>query len=200
MSPTSCSGVEGGPTAAIKWRPGGAGGGFPPPGGGGPREPLLYVPDVVLGDRGRAHVDYKVEPGEDGLREPHVEGRAHAVQRVLEDPLHPAPHLGVVAVAGDVDEAGEEAAVGVAADEEAHPLALLEVQDAHGDVEELLLAYLEELVAGVGLEDLDEVLLVVAAVREPGPLHHVPHLAPHDGHLEDAHAVGGEGVEPQEPL
>ena len=73
------------------------------------------------------------------------------------------------------------------------------MQDAHGDVEELLLAYLEELVAGVGLEDLDEVLLVVAAVREPGPLHHVPHLAPHDGHLEDAHAVGGEGVEPQEP-
>jgi hypothetical protein len=44
-----------------------------------------------------------------------------------------------------------------------------------------------------------EILLVVAALWKPAPLQNVPDLAPDDGHLEDAHAVGGERVEPEEP-
>ena len=101
-------------------------------------------------------------------------------------------------VAGDVDEAGKEASVGVAADKEAGPLALLQVQDAHRDIEEVFLGDLEQLVAGVGLQDLDEVFLVVAPLREPRPLDYVLDLAPDYGHLEDAHAVGRESVEAQE--
>ena len=62
----------------------------------------------------------------------------------------------VVAIAGHVHEARQEAAEGIPPDEEPHPLAFLQPQDAHGGVEELVLGDREELVAGVRLEDLGQ--------------------------------------------
>jgi hypothetical protein len=56
--------------------------------------------------------------------------------------------------------------------EQAQALALAQVEDPHGDLEQLVVRDLEQLVARVGLEDLEQRLLVVAAVREGGALEH----------------------------
>ena len=51
-------------------------------------------------------------------------------------------------------------------------LALAEVEDAHRHVEQLVVRDLEQLVARVGVEDLEQRLVVVAAAREGGALEH----------------------------
>src|SRR5918997_431742 len=89
-------------------------------------EPLLDVVYVVLGDGARVHIDYEVEAGGHGFGNTHREGGTHAAKEVLQDLLHPAPYFRVVAVTGDVDEAGEEAAVRVGADKKGQPPAPLE--------------------------------------------------------------------------
>ena len=106
--------------------------------------------------------------------------------------------LGVEAIARQVDEAGEEAAERVAADEEPNALPLAEVEDPERDLEELVLRDLEELVARVRLEDLDERLVVVAALRQARALDHPLRLAAEDRDLPRARAVGGVRVEAEE--
>ena len=66
------------------------------------------------------------------------------------------------------------------------------------DPEQLVHGDLEQLVARVGLEDLDERLLVVAAGRERGALEHRVDLAAQDRDLARAGVVGGVGVEAEE--
>jgi hypothetical protein len=118
-----------------------------------------------------------VQPREHGLGEPDVEHRVLAAESVLQDLLHALPNVGVVSVARNVDQAGEEALVGVAPHEEPDALALLEVQYPHRHLEQLLLGDLEQLVARVGFEDLHQVFLVVASLREARPLQDVVCLA-----------------------
>ncbi len=154
---------------------------------------------VVLRCVSRLRVDYEVDARKHRLREPDVELHVRPIEGLEEYVLHTLPDHGVVAVAGNEDEAGEEAPVGVAPDEEPDALSLLQVEYAHRYLEELLLGDLEQLVARVGLQDLDQVLLVVAPLGETGPLQNVAHLAPDERDVEGARAVGGEGVEPEEP-
>src|SRR5215213_3835728 len=168
------------------------------PGAGRLDEALLDGLGVVVWDLVWLRVDDEVEAREHGLREPDVELDVRAAQGPVQDALHPLPDLRVVAVARHEDQAREEAPVGVAAHEEPHALALLEVEDAHRDLEELFLGNLEQLVARVGLEDLDEVLLVVAVQWEARALEDVPDLAAHQWNLQRARAVGREGVQTQE--
>ena len=63
----------------------------------------------------------------------------------------------------------EEALEHVAAHEQPEPLPLAEVQDAHRRGEQLVFADLEQLVARVVVEDVDERLARVAALREARP-------------------------------
>ena len=63
-------------------------------------------------------------------------------------------HLRGVAVAGDEHEARHEPAVRLAVHEQPHPPPLLQAQDAHRDVEEVVDVDLEEVVARIRLEDL----------------------------------------------
>ncbi len=136
---------------------------------------------------------------ERGLRQVHGEVRACGVEGLLEDLLDPQPRLRRVPLAGHEDEAGEEAAPRVAAYEEAHPPALAQVEDAHRDLEELVLADLEELVAGVRLEDVLEALVRMASAREAGPLEDARHLPLENRDLAGPGAVGDRRVEAEEP-
>ena len=107
-----------------------------------------------------------------------------------EDRLDAAPVLRVEAVARDEHEHREEAPERVTAREQPQPLALAEVEDPHGHVEQLVRGDLEQLVARVGVEDLEQRLLVVAAVREAGALEDRGDPAAQDGDLGRARAVG----------
>ncbi len=99
-----------------------------------------------------------------------VEGGNGPVECALEDRPNPVAHLGGVAVARQVDERGDEALEHVLADEHRDALPLLELQNAHRDPEQLVLAHLEDFVARQGLEDLRQLLAGVAGPREAGAL------------------------------
>ena len=162
------------------------------------RQTRLDLGDVVLRNRTRLGVDDDVEAGQHRLGDTRAVVDARAAERRLEDLLNPLPVPGVEALARQVDETGEEAAERVAADEEAHAPALAEVEDAHRRLEELVRRDLEQLVARVRLEDVEERLVVVTPAEQTRPLHDALGLAPEHRDLPWARAVGGVRVEPEE--
>ena len=115
-----------------------------------------------------------------------------------EDLLDPLAVHRVEPVPRQVDEAGEEAVEGVPPDEEPHALALAQVQDRERDLAELGLRDLEQLVARVVLEDVDECLVVVASVRQSRAVEHGLHLPAQDRDLPRARAICGVGIEAEE--
>ena len=139
-----------------------------------------------------------MEAGQHRLGDTRAVVDARPAERLLEDLLDPLPVPGVEALARQVDEAGEEAAERVATDEEAHAPPLAEVEDAHRRLEELVLRDLEQLVARVRLEDVEERLVVVTPAEQTRPLHDTLGLAPEHRDLPGARAVGGVRVEPEE--
>src|SRR3546814_7313582 len=90
----------------------------------------------------------------------------------------------VVAVARHKDHAGHEALEGVAAHEEGGAVTLLQVQHADRDLVQVLDRDLEQLVARIVLEDVQQGLAVVAARREAGKLHHGIDLQIGRAHVE----------------
>src|SRR5437763_206961 len=106
--------------------------------------------------------------------------------------------LRVAAIGRHEDETRQEAPEGVAPHEQADALTLAEVEDPHRDLEQLVEGHLEDLVARVVLEDLDERLLVVAPVREGGLREDQVDLAPEDRDLARAGVVRGGRVEAEE--
>src|SRR5207248_1979899 len=79
-------------------------------------------------------------------------------------------------------------------------VALLQEEDAAGDLEELPVGDLEELVAGEGLQDVDEGLAVVAARIESGALDGALGLEAQHRDLAHAAAVRGRGEEAEEAV
>ncbi len=142
--------------------------------------------------------DHEVQPGQDRLGVPGGEVDAGAAELLLQDVDDPQPDAGGVAVAGQVDEGGVVAPVLVLAQVEAEPPALLEVENTGDDRLELADGRLEELVARVGLQDLEQVAAIVAVGREPGAPQDVVDLAADDRDPADGLGVRGGGEEPEE--
>ena len=162
------------------------------PGAGGLDQARLDPVLVAVGELrqlgARLDAHHEVQPGQDRLGVPGGEVDAGAAQFLLEDVDDPQPHTGGVAVAGQVDERRVVAPVLVLAQVQPQPAALLEVQDGGDDRPQLVGRRLEQLVARVGLQDLEQVASVVAVGREPGPAQDLLDLAADDGH--PAHRLG----------
>ena len=124
-----------------------------------------------------------------------IELRHRAAEALLDDRLEALPELGVVDVARYVDERRDEAPEGIGPKEQRDPLTLLQVQDAHRHVEQLILVDLQQLVAREGLEDRGEVLAVVRTRREAGALQRLVDLVAKQRDRADAFVVGGRGEE-----
>ncbi len=144
--------------------------------------------------------DDELDAGQDRFRDLGLELDLGAVQRLLQDVLKPAPDLGVVALARHVDEAGDEAREGVAAQEQAERLALVQVQDLLHDLEQLVVAGLQQLVARIGLEDVDQRLARVAGGRQAGALDQPRDLVPEQRDLARIAIVGGRGEQAEEAV
>ena len=153
---------------------------------------------VIVRDAARLRVDHELEARKHRLGDVGGVVDVAAGERLLEDLLDPPAVLGVEAVAREKDEAGHESAVRISPDEEANALALAQVEDPEGGLDELVLGDLEELVARVRLDDLGEGLVVVAPRREARALENVLGLAPQHGDLPGVSAVGGVRVEAEE--
>ncbi len=143
-------------------------------------------------------VRHVVEPDEHRLGDPRRVVDRLRLGDIPQDRLDAAPVLRVEAVARNEDETGEEAPEAVAANEQAQPLALAEVEDPHRGLEQLVGVHLDQLVARVRLEDLDQGLLVVAARGERGAREHVLDLAAQDRDVGQPRLVGRVRVEPEE--
>ena len=94
------------------------------------------------------------------------EGGLPAAEGGFQDRLDPFAQHRVVAVARQEDEARHESFQRVAADEQGGSLAFLQVQDAHGDLRQVGIGDLVQLVAGIGVEDVGQGLGVVADALE----------------------------------
>src|SRR5207253_9196225 len=104
----------------------------------------------------------------------------------------------VVPLEWEKDEAGQEPAERVAPDEEAKPAPLTEAEDPERDVVELVVGDLEELIARIALEELDERLVIVAAGDEAAAVDYALRLAPQDRDLPRARPVRRVGVEAED--
>ena len=164
----------------------------------GRHEHHLDLVGVEVGGVAGLDVGHEVEPHEHRLGHPRRVVDARRAGGRAQDRLDAAPVLGVEAVARHEHEQREEAAERVAAREQPQALALAEVEDPHRGLEELVLGDLEQLVARVGVEDLEQRLLVVAARREAGLLEHLGDAAAQDRDLGRARPVGGVRVEAEE--
>ncbi len=152
-----------------------------------------------LGQLGaRRDADDEVQPGEDRLGVPGGEVDADAAELLLQDVDDPQPDAGGVAVAREVDEGRVVAAVLVLAQVEPQPTALLQVEDARRDGLQLGGRGLEQLVARVGLQDLEQVAAVVAVGREACALQDLVDLAADDRDPADRLGVGGGGEQAEE--
>ena len=153
---------------------------------------------VDAGAPPRLRVCHVVEPDEHRLGDARRVVEALGVGHVAQDRLDAAPVLGVETVARDEHETRVETPEAIAPDEQAQPLALAEMEDPHRRLEQLVRGNLDQLVARVRLEDLDQRLLVMAPVREGGSREYRADLAAQDRHRLRPRLIGGVRVEAEE--
>ena len=100
---------------------------------------------------------------------------------------------GIEALARREHQAGGEAADGVAAGEQRHAAALLQLQDAQHVVVERVLVDLEQLVARIGFQDGEQRLAVVAVDVEAGAPQDAVDAAAQQRHVAHRGVIGGRG-------
>ena len=123
-----------------------------------------------------------------------------AAEAIAHDLLDALAHLGVVAVARHVDQAGVEAVVRVAAHQQPHGAPLVQVDDAAHDADQLRHARLEEFVARIGLQRVEGGLAVVAGRIQAEMFDDVVDLAAQDRNVARAAVVGGGGPQSEEAV
>src|SRR5262249_28445565 len=129
-----------------------------------------------------------------------VEIGADAVERLFEQLYPPLSQLGRVIFARGVDQAGDEAVEGVAPHEEAESLPRAQVQDTRHYPQQFRLSDLEQLVARVGLDDVEQRLAGVAAGLDAGAQDDVRRLSAQQRDLRRFGAVCGRSEQPQKTM
>lgn len=141
-----------------------------------------------------------MQPAEHRLGGAHGVLDAGAAQPLEQQALHGQPHLGGVPVARQVDQAGEEPAERVAAEEQPGLAPLAQVQDGERDRQQLVHGDLQQLVAGIGLQDVEQLLARVAVRRHPRAGQHLRGGPAHQRHVAHAAGVGLVREEADQPL
>jgi len=125
---------------------------------------------------------------------------ARALEAIEHDLLEALPHFGVVPIARDINEARIKTMIGIAADEHAHSAALVQVDYAPSDANQVIDARLEELVARVGFQDIEYRLAVVARRVETEVFDDAIDLAPQNGDIAWRAMVGSGGPQAQKAV
>ena len=156
--------------------------------------------DVEGRDLARRRLDDDVQSGERRVADLHVVGGQLAGEGALQDRLNGEAKLRRVAVPRHEHEAAHEAVEVVAAQEQRHPLPLLQMQDAEGHVEQLVVRDLKQFVARERLDDVGERTAVVAARLESRALQHPCELAAQQRDIAGAAIVRGGREQPGEHM
>ena len=162
-------------------------------------QPLFEIIGVDVADIGVLRKpDPEEEPRQGGFRHPRLVVDGHGVERLAQFLLDAQAHVGGVPVARKVDEGGHKAAVDVRPQEQPGPAAFLQPLDARGNGGQVGDFDLEELVAGVGFEDAQQVLAGVRIGREAGVPQDCGDLLPDHRDVTHGSGVGGGGEESDE--
>ena len=148
----------------------------------------------------RLRADHHVQLGQRRFADLHAVVQALALQFAHQQRFDAVADAGVEAVARDVGQRGEEAAVAVAAQEQAGARALLQAQDAHRGALEFLGAGLEQLFARQRFQYVAQGLAAVAVQGQARGLHHRLVALAHQRDFPRAAVVGAGGVQAQEAL
>ena len=120
------------------------------------------------------------------------------MEHLHQDRLNRQPHRSGVAVSWQVDEHREEPAVGILADIHPHHPPLLHAEHGHPGLVQVVRGHLEQVVARVGLDEVQQVLAAVRTRVHAGALQNV--LLELAQHRNVVHGLGirGTGVQAQE--
>ena len=157
---------------------------------------------LLVGDFGRlafVATDDELDPDEPPFREGRREGRDMAVKRAGELRADLLAHGGREAVARHEHQQRDEPVELVAPGEHARPGPELQIENAHRPLEQHVDRYLEQLVAGEGLEQVAERLGAVALRREARQLSNRLHLLTQERDLAHRLRIGLRGEQPDEP-
>ena len=123
-----------------------------------------------------------------------------AAKILLQNLLGLDPQRRVVALLGDIDHAGEETAVHVAAHEQPQHVPLLHLQYAKTGSQQFLFAGLDQLIARVGFQYVQQRLVGVGALLVTGGGHDAFETMADERDLGRAGVVDGRGVETYEAI
>ncbi len=146
----------------------------------------------------RVQAQDELHAGQHGLGEEGPELAVGRLQAIHEDLLDLHPALGGVDVTRDVGQGVGEAAVGVAAQEQADLVALLNLHDGHGGGKQVVHRGLEQVVAGQHFQHLAQFLAQVGAGVEAGATLDLGDLVADVGNAGDAVGVHAGGVQAHE--
>ena len=170
------------------------------PRAGGVDQQLLQGRHVDRGNRTGRRCDRDMKARQHRFAQLRGERGDLAAERLRQNLLEPRAQFGVVAVARDIDETRHEALEGIAAHEQRHPLAFLQMKDAHRGLEQLVVGNLEQFVARVGLQDVHQGLAVVAAAGKSGALDHAVDLVTQQRDIAGTARIGDRGEQAGEKM
>ncbi len=153
---------------------------------------------VGLGVVAGLEADDELNPGQGGVGEARIGGLQLALEGLGQHAPGPIGQLGAVAVARQEQEDRDIAIERVVAHEQAHARAVVQVDDLQRRLQQLFLAGLQELVAGIVLQHVAQAPVAVAPRRRPCPLQHIGDLAPDQWRLAGWRVVGFGGEQADE--
>ena len=140
-------------------------------------------------------------PCQHALGEVDVELHIDAAAKIfLQNLLGLDPQRRVVALLGDIDHAGEEAAVDIAAHEQPQHVPLLHLQHAETGGQQLLFTGLDQLVARVGFQHVQQRLVGMGARLKAGGGHDALEAVADEGDLGRTGVVDGGGIKADEAI
>src|SRR5215467_1850896 len=137
--------------------------------------------------------DDEMDPGQRRFVDLGIKGRDPTGESFLEDRRNAAAQLAVIALARHIDQRRDKALQWIAPDEYGYPLPLLQIENTGNGIEQLVLVGLEQLVAWIGVEDVQERLAVVTGGRQPGAFDDVTDFEPQQRYRSRIAAVGERG-------
>ena len=144
---------------------------------------------------------YVVGPCQHALGEVDVELHIDAAAKIfLQNLLGLDPQRRVVALLGDIDHAGEEAAVDIAAHEQAQHVPLLHLQHPETGGQQLLFTGLDQLVARVGFQHVQQRFVGMRARFKAGGGHDALEAVADEGDLGRTGVVDGGGIQADEAI
>ena len=163
---------------------------------------VLQPGDVHVGEPDRVGRRLHGEVDEREMRLRHPRGVVHrgAAEPALQHVGHGQPGGGRVAVAGQVDQAGQEPAVRIGSHEQPDGSLAAHREHADGRVVQAFLARAEQLLARQPGDHLEHLLAGVGLQWEPGAVDGVPDPPLDDGDVEHALVQGGDGQGAQEAV